>query len=102
MLKREQLEELERALHAHAVQAQGIRAQLAEAETALAQLSDGAYRIIGNLMVKVQPDAIRPELEGRKNALHTRLASLEREEAKLKTRFEKLQHEVLEEEHGKV
>ena len=89
------IEDVEQALHTHAVQVQSYRAMLAEAESALANLAGDAYRVVGNLMVKADPVALRKELEEKRHSLTTRLAALERQEEKLREELQKLQDAAL-------
>jgi prefoldin beta subunit len=93
----QKMQMLEQAAHAHAVQRQSMQAQLHETEHALAELegSKEAYRLMGNILVKAEPEKLRAELVEKKSTLHARVNSVEKQEAKLREEMEKLKEQLL-------
>lgn len=95
-LRRLQL--LEQNLQAYAVQKQGVTSQLAEAESAISGLgnTETAYRIIGEIMVAVDKDELKKEMENTLNSLKRRLEIIEKQEKRLREEAEKLQKKIME------
>lgn len=93
----EKLQDAEQAMHSQAVQRQSYEARLIEIEAALAELEDAeeSYQLIGNLMVKRQPEKAIKQLEEQRETTKHRLEALKRHEKSLRERFEKLQKEAL-------
>jgi prefoldin beta subunit len=79
------------------MQRQQFQLQLAEIDTALVEIenTEGTYKIIGNIMVSVPKDKLRKELEEKKEMLSIRVNSIEKQEEKLRVKFEELQQEVM-------
>ena len=88
---------VEQALHTYTAQRSTLQQQLSETENAISELASAqdAYRIIGNVMVKVAPDKLRAELEEKKQSLTTRIAAVDRQEKRLREQLEGLQQKLL-------
>ncbi len=56
-----------------------------------------AYRIMGNIMVSVNKNDLKTELEQKKEKLLLRIKTLEKQENKLKEKASKTQEEVMKE-----
>lgn len=91
----QRIQEIEQAMHAQAVQRRTLQSQLGEVENALKELGADAYRIIGTIMVKADPAALKEELSERKETLSTRLQSAERQENQLRQELQRIQRDVL-------
>lgn len=79
-------------------QRQRFQSQLMETESAMQELkNEGAYKIIGNIMVKKSSSDLKGELEERKEFLKVRIDSLKKQEEKLQEKLSKLQEEVMSE-----
>ncbi len=92
----QEIASVEQALHGLTLQKQAILSQIAEIQSAISELSaDTAYKIIGNLMVKTEPEKMRSQFEKQKETLTTRVKSLEKQEEKLKQELEKAKDKAL-------
>ena len=91
------LQMLEQQVQTMAMQKQQFQTQLFEVENALKELKDTktAYKIIGNIMVLSDKDKLTKDLEQKKEIADLRIASLDKEEKKLKEKAKKLQEELL-------
>ncbi len=81
-------------LHA---QKQQFQLQQTEVETALSEISADkpCYKIVGTIMIKADFETLHKELEEKKQMLDVRISSVEKQESKLKQKFESLQQEVM-------
>lgn len=96
--KIKQLQTYEQNLQGYQTQKQEIQSQLTETNSALnavAETSEGSYKLIGNIMVKKDPSSLKEELEEKKNTLNLRLDSIQKEENKIRERMRTLQEEVV-------
>ena len=91
----EKLQLLQQNLQALLMKKQNSENQLSEVDSALSNLNDGSYKIIGNLMLKVDAQTIKQELIERKKNLELRLKTLAGHEQKLKESLEKAQQEFV-------
>lgn len=93
------LAKLEEGMEQLAAQKKQFHAQLLQVQGALEALQDDAesYRLIGNLMVRAQTPELRKELSDRQETLQVRIASIEKQEEKLRGRIKDAQEEVLKE-----
>lgn len=100
--KIQQLQLIEQNIQHLLMQKQSVQADLIETESALEELEgeSEAYRVIGNLMVKVEPEKLREELKEKKTALETRVESFGKQEQRLREKAQQLQKEALEEADG--
>lgn len=94
-----QFQLLEQNMTNLAVQRQQFQRQLMEIESALGELktTKQSYRILGNIMVQTDKEALRKELEEKQKTLDIRIKTLENQEGKLKEKAEKLQKDMLQE-----
>jgi prefoldin beta subunit len=94
-----QMQLLQQNLQNFSMQRQQFQIQQTEIESALGELekSGQAYKIIGNVMVLTDKDALKKELEEKKHILTIRISSIEKQESKVREKAEELQKEVLSE-----
>ena len=92
-----QLSMLENNLQNLGMQRQQFQSQMAETESALGELekSQDTYKILGNIMVKVEKEKLKKELDSKKETMQVRMQSLEKQEEKLREKAKTLQEEIL-------
>ena len=97
--KIQNLQLVEHSLNQLLLQKQTFQAQLAELESAQAELhkTDLAYKIVGNVMVKADRVALEAELKDKAEVLALRIKNIERQESAEREKAERLRKEVLEE-----
>ncbi|MBI2133539.1 prefoldin subunit beta [Candidatus Woesearchaeota archaeon] len=95
--KIQQLQLLEQNLQNFIIQKQTLQMQLVELENAITELekTETAFKIIGNIMVKVSKDELKKDLESRKEVSALRANTIEKQEILIRERASKLQKEVL-------
>jgi prefoldin beta subunit len=78
-------------------QRQSLQGQLLEIDSALEELdsTQESYRIIGNIMVKVDRNTLKDDLEQKKKMVTLKLASIEKQEASIHDRAKKLQQDIM-------
>lgn len=78
-------------------QKQNFQTQLMENESAALELekTNTAYKIIGNIMVLSDVDALKKQIESKKEMFEIRLKSIEKQEEKLKQKISEIQKEVM-------
>jgi len=93
----QRLQILEQSLHTHGAQRNAYQSQLLEIENASSELANAkeSYRIIGNVMVKSDPEKLKAGLDEKKATLQSRLASLEKQEKRLREEMDALQKSIL-------
>lgn len=93
------MQALEQNVQNFLMQRQQLQSQLVETGSALEGLEGAkeAYRIIGSVMVLSDKDAIKKELESKKEMIELRIKAIERQEKEIKEKAQKLQKEVLSE-----
>lgn len=93
----QQLSMLENNLQNMSMQRQQFQSQIMETESALSELeaSADAYKIIGNLMVRVEKEKLKSDLSHKKETVQVRIQSLEKQEQKLREKAKELQEQVL-------
>jgi len=91
-----QLQLLEQNMQQAAAQKQQLQTQLFEVETAQKELKETsqAYKIIGSIMVASNKDALRQELNTKKEMLDLRISTLEKQEKNLKEKAKTIQEKV--------
>ncbi len=96
--KIQRLQLIEENLHNYLGQKQQVQGQLMELESAAESLTGAkaSYRIIGNIMVERTEEELRTELTEKTERIKVRLASLEKQEQRLKEQAESLQKEIME------
>ena len=93
-----EIEIIEHNLQHLAMQNQAINVELNEATNALNELnttSDDVYRMIGNIMLRANPELLKKELEERKHVLELRLSSIEKQELLLDAKMKQIRSELL-------
>ena len=92
-----QLQMFEQSLQSFLGQKQQFQLQLVEVDSALNELSntDKAYKIIGNIMVESDKGELKSDLQSRKEMLELRIRTMEKQEAQVRDRAQKLQSEIL-------
>ncbi|MBI4453809.1 prefoldin subunit beta [Candidatus Woesearchaeota archaeon] len=93
-----QLQMIEQNLQQLLSQKQQFNGQMVEIESALEELekTEDAYKIVGNVMVKVSKSDLNKELTEKKERTEIRIKSIEKQEDKLKEKAESLRAEVME------
>jgi prefoldin beta subunit len=99
---REQLaryEQVQQNLQAVMVQRQQVEMELTETEKALEELgksadSEAIYKFAGNLLVKVQKDAVLKELNEKKELANTRKMVLTKQETRFRENLKDLQAKI--------
>jgi prefoldin beta subunit len=107
---REQLarfDQTQQNLQAVMIQKQQVEMELAETEKALEELgkasdSEPIYKYAGNLLIKVQKDAIVKELTEKKELANTRKMVLAKQESRFKDSLKDLQTKIDEAVKGKT
>ncbi len=91
-----QLQMLEQRMQATLNQKQQIQSRLLELDSALKEIEgkSEAYKIIGTVMVKTNPDSLKKDLEEKREVLNVRINSITKQEEKIKEQAEKLQKDV--------
>lgn len=97
-----EIQALEQTAHACTVQKRTSENELAEVGSALKELGDEAYHIIGNIMVKTSPERIRGELEQQKAQIEERISRLEAQEKQIHQQMRSLQEKILGDENVQV
>lgn len=79
-------------------QKQNFQSQMVEIEGSLVEISKTkkAYKIIGNIMVETETDALKSDLESKKEMLDLRLKSIQKQEDRIKQKIADTQKEVME------
>lgn len=87
----DETELLEQNLQGFLLQRQAFQAQMIEVESALEEVekTPQAYKIVGSIMVAVNPAELKGELNQKKEMLKIRIANLEKQEAKIRERVGK-------------
>ena len=96
--KVERLQKLEQNLQGVIVQKQTFQAQATELENALEEVtksSENPFRVIGGIMVEVDKETLKKELESKKDVAEIRVKSFEKHEARVVEEIKELQGEVL-------
>ncbi len=91
------LQLLEQSRQTLNVQKQNFQLQLMELESAIKELKSTreSYRIVGNVMIKKEPDELLRELEEEKQRLELRIKSLDKQEETIKNKMKSLQEEIM-------
>lgn len=95
--KVQQLTMLENNLQGLGMQRQQYQGQMVETESALEELekSGEAYKIIGNIMARVDKEKLKKDLNTKKEAAQFRIKSLDKQEETLREKAKGLQEEIL-------
>lgn len=92
-----QIQLIQQNLENFSMQKQQFQLQQTEIETALNEIntSSKSYKIIGNIMVLSDKGKLTKELTEKSEMLNIRISTIEKQEDKLKVKFEELQKEVM-------
>jgi prefoldin beta subunit len=92
-----QIQLIQQNLENFSMQRQQFQLQQTEIETALVEIenTNTAYKIIGNIMVLTDKVQLKKDLEEKKETLNIRINTIEKQEEKLRVKFEELQQEVM-------
>ena len=92
-----QLQMFEQGLQSFLGQKQQFQMQLVEVESALNELenTNKSYKIIGNIMVEVNKNELKADLQSKREMMELRIRTIERQEAQVREKASKLQSEIL-------
>lgn len=92
-----QLQMLEQSLQSFLLQKRNFQTQLIEIESALSEIehTESAYKIVGNIMVAVDKQKLKKDLEEKKEMMDLKIKALEKQEEKLKEKFADAQQDVM-------
>ncbi len=92
-----QLQLIEQNLQNFVLQKQMFQTQLLEIESALTELIKvkEAYKIVGNIMVANNSDALQKELKQKKELVELRIKNIEKQENSIKEKAGSLRDDVL-------
>jgi len=92
----QQLQLLEQNLQQFLQQKQQYQQQMMEAEQALKEVkgSEECYKMVGNVLVLAKQGELTTELEEKKIQFEKRIATLDKQEARLKERMKDLQEQA--------
>ena len=88
---------LEQRLQSYIMQKQAFQGNLLEVENALGEMdgSNEVFKIVGNIMLKVEKEKISKELKDKKEILDKKIAEIDKQEAKIKEEVLPLQEELM-------
>ena len=92
-----QIQLIQQNLENFNMQRQQFQLQQTEIETALTEIENTSttYKIIGNIMVLTDKDQLKKDLSEKKEMLSIRIGTIEKQEEKLRAKFEELQQEIM-------
>jgi len=92
-----QLQLLEQGLSNYNLQKQQLQGKFLELDSALTEIekTDTAYKIIGNIMVKMDKTTLKEELEISKKNTIIRINAVEKQETVMREKAKKLQEDVM-------
>jgi prefoldin beta subunit len=96
--KIQELQSYEQNLHGLLMQKQAFQIELSEAENALSEVSqtkDDIFKLVGQIMIKVDKEKIEKELKQKKDILSLRMKSIEKQELEISKDLEDLKKEVM-------
>ena len=87
----------EQNLHQLLSQKQTFQSQMMEVEGSLLEISKTkkTYKIIGNIMVEMDPEKLKIDLDSKKEMLDLRLKSIQKQEERIKQKIAETQKEVM-------
>jgi prefoldin beta subunit len=98
--KIQEMQTLEQQLQQFLMQKQALQTELVEtdsASSALKKSSDEVYKLIGQLLIKVDKKDTEQNVEEKKKLIETRLESINKQESSIAKRIESLREEVMKE-----
>ena len=95
--KMQELQQVEQNLQEYLNQKQNLQTQQVELDSGIKELenTNTAYKIVGNIMVSSGPDKLKQELENKKKVVDMKIASIEKQEEKLREKAKEIQKEVM-------
>lgn len=96
--KMQELQVLEQGLQNILMQRQAFQMELSETESALEEIKgsgEEVFKIVGQLMIKSNPERIREELLNKQKMLELRLKSLGKQEASITKEVENLRNGLM-------
>jgi len=92
-----QLQLFEQSLQNILMQKQQFQGQIVEVDSALTELekSKESYKIVGNIMVKSDKEALKKDLEEQKKVANMRIEAIEKQEKQIQEKVTKLQEEAM-------
>jgi prefoldin beta subunit len=92
-----QIQLIQQNLENFSMQRQQFQLQQTEIETALVEIenTNTTYKIVGNIMILTDKDQLKKDLDEKKETLAIRVRTIEKQEEKLRIKFEELQQEVM-------
>lgn len=96
--KIEELQIIENNLREFLMQRQTLQVEINEIENALDELSatEGeVYKIVAGIMVKIERDTAKEELDEKKIAVESKISAIERQEKIIEKKSEELKKEIL-------
>jgi prefoldin beta subunit len=92
-----QLQMLEQNLQQILSQKQQYQGQVVEIDSAIEELgkTEDAYKIVGNIMVKVSKEDLNKDLNEKKERVELRMKTFEKQEKTMKDKAESLRQEVM-------
>ena len=90
---------IEQQIQGLSAQKQQFNTQLLEVESALNELSSSkeSYKIIGNVMIKMDKEKLIKELKEKNDSVEIRIKSIEKQEGSLREKAKSIQSEVMKE-----
>lgn len=101
----QQLQFLEQNVRSLAMQKQAFQMDLTENTSALNEVKkskDSVYKIIGQLMIKIDKKETLKELEGKEKLINSRLKTLEKQEKEMNESMTEIRSRVMKAEDFKV
>lgn len=94
-----QLQMIEETLQQYAQTKQTVNTQILEIDSALLEIEGkkSGYKIVGTIMIEKSSEDLKSELLDKKKSFDIRISTIEKHEEKIKTKFESLQKEVMNE-----
>jgi len=95
--KIQQLQTIEQNLNQFLQQKQQLQAQQLEVESGMKELEDTkqAYKIVGNIMVAMDKDKLKAELEDKKKIVDMKLSTIEKQEGSLREKAKTIQEDIM-------
>ena len=96
--KLQEIQFLEQNLQNILMQKQAFQMELSETQSALKEIEnsgDETFKIIGQLMIKVEKDKIKEELSNKEKVLNLRIKSIDKQENSVVEQLEKSREEVV-------
>ena len=96
--KIQELQIIEQNLSNLLLQKQNFQARLLDNENALKEIEKTKkqpYKILGNIMVAIDKDELKKDLQNETDIFNLRIKNIEKQENKLKERGQELQNEIL-------